>query len=163
MANAEGRLVADGLSRYGIDISAAEWLDSGGMPVSSVLVSKQSGSRTITHFRDLPEYSVAAFTAIDLQQYDWLHFEGRNIGYTGDSAFEPTSLEKLLTADILITEASSSGFSIPHHTSLEELFSIKVPDNLKIYLSHIGQSVLDKSDQIIHPFYIPNDGMEVEL
>ena len=79
VANAEGRLVADGLSRYGIDISAAEWLDSGGMPVSSVLVSKQSGSRTITHFRDLPEYSVAAFMAIDLQPYDWLHFEGRNI------------------------------------------------------------------------------------
>jgi len=79
VANAEGRLVADDLSRYGIDISAAEWLNSGGMPVSSVLVSKQSGSRTIAHFRDLPEYSVAAFTAIDLLQYDWLHFEGRNI------------------------------------------------------------------------------------
>ncbi|MCK5383681.1 MAG: ketohexokinase [Gammaproteobacteria bacterium] len=77
--NAEGRLVADGLTRYGIDISAAEWADAGCMPVSSVILSKQSGSRTITHFRDLPEYGFAAFTAIDLQPFDWLHFEGRNV------------------------------------------------------------------------------------
>lgn len=77
--NAEGVLVADDLTRHGIDISACERSGKGGMPVSSIIISKQTGSRTITHFRDLPEYSFAAFSAIDLKCLDWLHFEGRNI------------------------------------------------------------------------------------
>jgi ketohexokinase len=77
--NAEGKLVADDLTRHGIDISASERAVSGSMPVSSIIISKQTGSRTITHFRDLPEYSFAAFKAIDLEPFDWLHFEGRNV------------------------------------------------------------------------------------
>jgi ketohexokinase len=77
--SAEGRLVADDLVRHGIDISASERADPGSMPVSSIIISKQTGSRTITHFRDLPEYSIAAFRAIDLEPFDWLHFEGRNV------------------------------------------------------------------------------------
>lgn len=77
--NAEGQLVADDLNRHGIDISACERMHKGSMPVSSILLSKQTGSRTITHFRDLPEYSFAAFSAIDLMSIDWLHFEGRNV------------------------------------------------------------------------------------
>ncbi len=77
--NAEGILVADDLTRHGIDISACERSGAGSMPVSSVIISKQTGSRTITHFRDLPEYSFAAFSAIELQSLDWLHFEGRNV------------------------------------------------------------------------------------
>lgn len=79
VADSDGRRVADGLSRQGVDVSAAQWFDSGSMPVSSVLISKQTGSRTITHFRDLPEYPVAAFEALELQSYDWLHFEARNV------------------------------------------------------------------------------------
>jgi ketohexokinase len=77
--NAEGELVADDLSRHGIDISASECQGKGSMPVSSIIISKQTGSRTITHFRDLPEYSFSAFSAIDLEPLDWLHFEGRNV------------------------------------------------------------------------------------
>jgi len=76
---AEGQLVVDDLHRHGIDTSACERTDRGNMPVSSILLSKQTGSRTITHFRDLPEYSFAAFSAIDLAPLDWLHFEGRNV------------------------------------------------------------------------------------
>ena len=77
--NAEGDLVAAELIRHGIDISASEFSDQGSMPVSTIMISRQTGSRTITHYRDLPEYSYAAFSAIDLKALDWLHFEGRNI------------------------------------------------------------------------------------
>lgn len=77
--NAEGKLVADDLIRHGIDISACEQAVPGSMPVSSIIISKQTGSRTITHFRDLPEYSFAAFRTIDLEPFEWLHFEGRNV------------------------------------------------------------------------------------
>jgi ketohexokinase len=77
--NAEGDLVAADLRLHGIDISASERSASGSMPVSSIILSKQNGSRTITHYRDLPEYSSTAFCAIDLEPLDWLHFEGRNV------------------------------------------------------------------------------------
>jgi ketohexokinase len=76
---AEGKQIADEMIRHGIDISASEWSGKGGMPVSSIIVSKQTGSRTITHFRDLPEYSFAAFSGLDPGPLDWLHFEGRNV------------------------------------------------------------------------------------
>ncbi|MCU7905308.1 MAG: ketohexokinase [Candidatus Thiodiazotropha sp. (ex Epidulcina cf. delphinae)] len=48
-------------------------------PTSCILSSQATGSRTIVHYRDLPEYDAAAFEAIDLTPFDWLHFEGRNV------------------------------------------------------------------------------------
>jgi ketohexokinase len=77
--DAEGNLVAAELDRHGIDVSASERLAGGSMPVSSIIISKQTGSRTITHYRDLPEYGFTAFCAIDLEPLGWLHFEGRNV------------------------------------------------------------------------------------
>jgi ketohexokinase len=74
-----GRQVSADLLDNGIDIAPCRTCDSGSMPVSSVLLSAATGSRTIVHYRDLPEFSPADFTALDVQPFDWLHFEGRNI------------------------------------------------------------------------------------
>ncbi|WP_247869879.1 PfkB family carbohydrate kinase [Methylophaga sp. SB9B] len=49
------------------------------MPTSYITLNRQNGSRTIVHHRDCPELSFDAFRQIDLTQFDWLHFEGRNI------------------------------------------------------------------------------------
>ncbi len=46
---------------------------------SSIWINSQNGSRTIVHHRDLPELSIAELLKIPLQQYQWIHFEGRNI------------------------------------------------------------------------------------
>lgn len=51
-------------------------------PVSCISLSKQSGKRTIVHYRDLPEFSCQDFSVIPLSNYDWLHFEGRNVEQT---------------------------------------------------------------------------------
>ncbi|MCU7872229.1 MAG: ketohexokinase [Candidatus Thiodiazotropha sp. (ex Lucinoma borealis)] len=48
-------------------------------PTSYILSSLATGSRTIVHYRDLPEYQTAAFEKIDLTSFDWIHFEGRNV------------------------------------------------------------------------------------
>jgi ketohexokinase len=42
-------------------------------------LSHASGTRTIVHYRDLPEFSFADFEKIELSTFDWLHFEGRNV------------------------------------------------------------------------------------
>lgn len=74
-----GRQVSADLLDNGIDIASCRTCDSGSTPVSSVLLSAATGSRTIVHYRDLPELSTTDFAALDLQPFDWLHFEGRNI------------------------------------------------------------------------------------
>jgi len=40
---------------------------------------KNKSSRSIVHYRDLSEYSFAEFQKIPLAEFDWIHFEGRNI------------------------------------------------------------------------------------
>lgn len=51
----------------------------GSTPTSYVLVSQTNASRTITHYRDLPELDFDHFAKIEIENYDWLHFEGRNL------------------------------------------------------------------------------------
>lgn len=70
--------ILEDLDRHAIGASHAVLFPAGKAPTSYVLASTASGSRTIVHYRDLPEYSSSAFSAIDLSAYDWIHFEGRN-------------------------------------------------------------------------------------
>ena len=49
-----------------------------GTPISCVVLSLQTGSRTIVHSRNnLPELEVADFEKLDMSKYSWIHFEGR--------------------------------------------------------------------------------------
>ena len=78
----DARLIRADLDRYGIDTSAVHTLDHGKVPTSYIALSRATGSRTIVHHRDLPEYSHTAFERIDLGRFNWLHFEGRNLAET---------------------------------------------------------------------------------
>jgi len=80
--NADGRFIRKDLQDHGVDISPCRLFTDGSVPVSSVLISAETGSRTITHYRDLPEFGYADFAVIDLRPFDWLHFEGRNVAAT---------------------------------------------------------------------------------
>lgn len=47
-------------------------------PVSTVILSLSTGSRTIVHHRaNLPDLTLAVFEALDLEEYSWIHFEVR--------------------------------------------------------------------------------------
>lgn len=76
-------LVLADLQRVGVDTRWCRWADSGTLPTSVVLRSAASASRTIVHYRDLPELSAEAFAAIDLDAFDWIHFEGRHVPALG--------------------------------------------------------------------------------
>ncbi|MDX1795122.1 MAG: PfkB family carbohydrate kinase [Hydrogenovibrio sp.] len=71
--------LVNGLKARGIDTEHTQRFIQGQTPTSYVLLNKETGSRTITHFRDLPELSFDFFAKIEIENYDWLHFEGRNI------------------------------------------------------------------------------------
>ena len=65
------------LDQAGIDRQHVMRLPQGKMPTSYITLNRRNGSRTIIHYRDLPEYRAEWFSRIDLQPFDWLHFEGR--------------------------------------------------------------------------------------
>ncbi len=75
------RIRAD-LTRHGIELDAVRTLPHGKVPTSYITLNRRNGSRTIVHYRDLPEFDYDDFAAIDLGNYDWLHFEGRNVTAT---------------------------------------------------------------------------------
>lgn len=76
--DAGGAVVRADLQGRGIDLSGARRVPGAGTPTSYILLSRATGSRTIVHFRDLPEFSADDFAGIPLDDWDWIHFEGRN-------------------------------------------------------------------------------------
>jgi len=75
-------LIRADLERHGIDLHAVRTQQGGKAPTSYIVLNRRNGSRTIVHYRDLPEFGYGDFTRIDLRPYDWLHFEGRNVAET---------------------------------------------------------------------------------
>lgn len=73
----EAAPILEHLVRYRIDLTACPRVP-GRPPTSCVLLSLEGGTRTIVHYRDLPEFSDEEFSQIDLTQFDWVHFEGRD-------------------------------------------------------------------------------------
>ncbi|KAG7381217.1 hypothetical protein PHYPSEUDO_006303 [Phytophthora pseudosyringae] len=77
------------LSAFGVDCSLASIEDKGSMPISYILSSRATGSRTIVNSRNLAELSYEAFVKQltlyretnqeDANKPVWLHFEGRNL------------------------------------------------------------------------------------
>jgi len=78
----DSRPILDDLNRHRIDLGAVRTLHQGKVPTSYVTLNRRNGSRTIVHYRDLPEFGYDDFARIDLQDYQWLHFEGRNVAET---------------------------------------------------------------------------------
>ncbi|MHA2251999.1 MAG: MBL fold metallo-hydrolase [Candidatus Kariarchaeaceae archaeon] len=89
--------------------------------------------------------------------------DDKTIGYTGDTAFVLSSFMRLLEADVVITEANSYSHQIPDHTSLIELQSLHIATNKRIYLSHVGNSVIEAVEKIKPPFYLSEDGLVITI
>lgn len=51
----------------------------GTTPTSYITLSEATGSRTIVHYRDLPEQDPAHLQRALAHRFDWIHFEGRNV------------------------------------------------------------------------------------
>ncbi len=78
----DARHIEADLKRHQIDTTDVLRLTEGKVPTSYITHNLANGSRTIVHHRDLPEYPFSQFQQIDLKQFDWLHFEGRNVAET---------------------------------------------------------------------------------
>ncbi len=47
-------------------------------PISYITLSRESGTRSIVHYRKLDELDASALDGVELKHFDWLHFEARN-------------------------------------------------------------------------------------
>ena len=74
----QGELVMRALARHRVHAVHCLRYPGGATPISCVILNRENGSRTILHYRDLPEYPAEAFRLIDLSGFDWIHFEGRD-------------------------------------------------------------------------------------
>lgn len=72
-------LITRDLDYYGINYQHAKKLSQGKMPTSYITLNQANGSRSIVHYRDCPELDFAHFQQLPLNDYDWVHFEGRHI------------------------------------------------------------------------------------
>lgn len=77
--DAEAKQLMNGLKQRQIDTSLVQRFIKGRTPTSYVTLNAENGHRAIVHFRDLPELSFDHFAKTEIENYDWLHFEGRNI------------------------------------------------------------------------------------
>jgi len=77
--DADSRELLAAAAREHIDTAHRVVCPGGRTPVSHVVTSRATGSRTIVHYRDLPELDAAAFAEVPLTGIDWVHFEGRNV------------------------------------------------------------------------------------
>ncbi|MDH5393090.1 MAG: PfkB family carbohydrate kinase [Gammaproteobacteria bacterium] len=70
------------LEKHNINCRYVKTYADGKVPTSYILLNKSNGSRSIVHHRDLPELDFQHFKSIALEDFDWLHFEARNIEQT---------------------------------------------------------------------------------
>ncbi len=79
---ADGQHVLADLGGHGIDTRLCRTVAGSTIPTSYITLSAETGTRTIVHYRELPEYDFASFAVIDPVEFDWLHFEGRQVAET---------------------------------------------------------------------------------
>ncbi|XP_014486628.1 PREDICTED: ketohexokinase-like isoform X2 [Dinoponera quadriceps] len=80
-ADEHGSFLQNDLRKYNIDYRHCPIMPlTFGCPVSTIILSSSTGSRTIIHHKasDFPELTYRDFDTLDLGEYSWIHFEGRN-------------------------------------------------------------------------------------
>ncbi len=75
----EAKQLLSGLKQHQIETQHLQRFIQGRTPTSYITLEAQYGHRTIVHYRDLPELNFEHFAKIEIEDYDWLHFEARNI------------------------------------------------------------------------------------
>lgn len=76
------RLILDDLHRHQVGTRHMAHIPNAATPTSYITLNQSNGSRTIVHYRDLPEVTAQDFSTVPLERFDWFHFEGRNVEQT---------------------------------------------------------------------------------
>lgn len=73
------------MRKHKIDFSHCPLTDKDECPTSVVILSKETGSRTIIHYNNNQvELTIQDFEKLNLEDYSWVHFEVRPRNYTNN-------------------------------------------------------------------------------
>ncbi|XP_029161072.1 ketohexokinase-like [Nylanderia fulva] len=79
-ADEHDNFIQNDLRKYKIDYSHCPIVKGFGCVVATIILSLSTGTRTIVyHNQNIPELTVKNFEQLNLAEYSWVHFEGRNI------------------------------------------------------------------------------------
>ncbi|XP_012529199.1 ketohexokinase isoform X2 [Monomorium pharaonis] len=68
------------LRKYKIDYSHCPLIKGIRCPIATIILNSSTGSRTIVYNNSgLPELTLKNFEQLNLKEYSWIHFEGRNV------------------------------------------------------------------------------------
>lgn len=127
-SDSDSDLILADLAKNNIDCRYRVSHAQGSLPTSYITLNQRNGSRTIVHFRDLAEYSFDDFSAVQQENFQWIHFEGRNVNHTGRML---QSLRQSNYSGILSVEIEKP------REAIEELFPL--PD-LLLFSRHFAQA-----------------------
>ncbi|XP_022103578.1 ketohexokinase-like [Acanthaster planci] len=78
--NTLSQLMVEDFQQYGVHIDHCIYHKNCTPPASCIIINSSTGTRTILHNnRSLPELMYEDFELLNLKNYSWIHFEGRNI------------------------------------------------------------------------------------
>lgn len=81
------KFVIHDLTVRGIEHKNCVYHDNCEVPLSSIWLSKETGSRTVVHSNpNLPHISFDGFDKVQLDEYKWIHFE---VGWVSDTGVIP--------------------------------------------------------------------------
>jgi ketohexokinase len=80
--DASAEQVKKNLAQHGVSLEQIVEIATATTPTSYIILNQQNGSRTVVHHRDLPELEAKHFASIQVERFDWFHFEGRNLSET---------------------------------------------------------------------------------
>jgi len=73
------RVIIDDLQHFSVNTNYCQRITGSTTPVSYITLNQNNGSRTIIHYRDLPELRAEHVTDIPFNGAQWIHLEGRNV------------------------------------------------------------------------------------
>ena len=121
----------------------------------------------VTQKVEFSDIKLEALEAIHTNSAKMIYLETNNfsLGYSGDSAFHRESFKKLLKADLVIHESLTYDINVPNHVNYlelsEEIKSINIPSDKKIYLTHVSTNLIENKDKIKPPFFLAYDNLKL--
>jgi ketohexokinase len=132
--------VASELESAGVGTRYCTRLNRGRIPTSYITLSRSTGSRTIVHYRDLPEYEPSAFATVPIDQFDWVHFEGRNIDATEAMMLRVRTHRSAPVVSVEVEKPRDGMARLYPHADLM-IFSAAIADSLGVSPSRLLEQV----------------------
>ncbi|MFN2348337.1 MAG: PfkB family carbohydrate kinase [Thioalkalivibrio sp.] len=138
----DGERLAALLAARGLGVENCARRD-GRTPCSYITVNAQSGSRTIVHYRDLPELDAAHLGQVPVEAVDWVHLEARDGDVTGVMLGQ---LRERLTDQPVSLEVEKERAHIDRLFDLPDVILFSRPfargrgfDSAEAFLDHMGE------------------------